>query len=444
MEIYNTLTKKVDTFTPNESSIVRIYSCGPTLYDYTELSSLRTYILEDILEKGLEYIGYDVLRVMNIDDIENLKHHSKEFQERNKNVNDITNFYERVFYVDFAKLNIRKPKVVERSSSHIDIYIEMIKKLIDQGYTYTTNGNIYFDTSKVSNYYQLVGENQELDEPLDLSKKNKNDFVLWYTNGEVEINWDSPWGKGYPGSYIECAGIAYKYLGEYLDIHCGGIDDIYPHHTNELAETEAFIGHKWCNYWIHCRKVNTSEYEVTPTLGILEDKDYNPFVYRYFCLKNNYKKQIDFTYDKLNVCQQEYNEIKSKIRQLNKTPNLLEDTIDNYLNSFKSAIANDLDTEQMLIILDNVLDDKQLTDYTKLYLIEDFDKVLSLNLIDENKDTLINDDTELLIQNKIKARKEAKDNNDYFTANRIEDDLLNKGIRLVDTKDGTTFEIIKE
>ncbi len=465
MEIYNTLNKKIETFTPNEENTVRMYTCGPTVYHYAHIGNLRTYISEDILEKGLEYLGYNVLRVMNVTDVGHLENDSDDGEDKmeksakreHKSVYEIAEFYERAFFEDCAKLNIRKPRIVERATKHIDTYIKIIEKLLDTGYAYISNGNVYFDVSKANGYYKLSGKNPDdlkigvretVEE--DKSKKNPYDFGLWFTVSKFsnqEMKWDSPWGVGYPGWHIECSGISYKFLGEHLDIHCGGVDNIFPHHTNEIAQSEAFLGHKWCNYWVHGEHLNDSTGKMSKskgdflTIGTLESKGYSPLAYRFYCLSSHYRNQLTFTYEGLDEAQKTYNKLKNRIKKLDRTPNLHESKIDFYQNKFKQAISNDLNTSSMLTVLYDVLKDKELTDFTKLYLIEDFDKVLSLDLTieEENK---INEETESMILKKIEERNEAKKNKDFATADRIRNELFDEGIRLIDSREGTTYEII--
>ena len=465
MEIYNTLSKKVETFTPHEGNTVRMYTCGPTVYHYAHIGNLRTYIFEDILEKGLEYLGYDVLRVMNVTDVGHLENDSdngedkmqKGAEREHKTVYEIADFYEKAFFHDCAKLNIRKPKVVERATKHIDTYIEMIERLLDHGYAYISNGNVYFDVSKAKDYYKLSGKNPDelfigvrdsVEE--DKSKRNPYDFGLWFTVSKFsnqEMKWDSPWGVGYPGWHIECSGISYKFLGEYLDIHCGGVDNIFPHHTNEIAQSEAFLGHKWCNYWVHGEHLNDSTGKMSKskgeflTIDLLESKGYNPLAYRFFCLGSHYRNQLVFSYDALDTAQNAYNKLINKIKKLDRTPDLHESKIDYYNGKFKDAISNDLNTSSMITILYDVLKDDELTDFTKLYLIEDFDKVLSLDLIQDDKSD-ISEEVESMILRKIEDRNKAKKNKDFKTADKIRDELLEQGIKLIDSREGTTYEII--
>lgn len=464
MKLYNTLSKKIETFTPNEEGIVKMYTCGPTVYNYAHIGNLRTYIFEDILEKGLNYLGYDVMRVMNITDVGHMTSDSDSGEDKmekgalreGKTVYEIADFYTKAFFEDFSKLNINKPTIVENASKHIDKYIEMIQKMLDDGYAYISEGNVYFDISKAKDYYKLSGKNPDdlkvgvretVEE--DKAKRNPGDFGLWFTVSKFanqDMKWDSPWGVGYPGWHIECSGISAEYLGEYLDIHCGGVDNIFPHHTNEIAQSEAYFGHKWCNYWLHGEHLNNKDGKMSKskgeflTVSLLEEKGYSPLAYRFFCLNSHYRNQLIFSYEALDGAEQAYQKLKNKIKGLDKTPNLHESKIDFYQNKFKDAISNDLNTASMLTVLYDLLKDDELTDFTKLYLVNDFDKVLSLGLIDEEK--TVDSKFERYILDKIEERNKAKKEKDYAKADEIRNELLEKKVRLIDSREGTTYEII--
>ena len=464
MKLYNTLTKQIEDFIPNEEGIVKMYTCGPTVYHYAHIGNLRTYIFEDILEKGLEYLGYDVKRVMNITDVGHLTSDSDTGEDKmtkgavreGKSVYEIAKFYTDAFFKDVEKLNIRKPSVIEAASNHIDTYIEMISKMLNDGYAYISNGNVYFDISKASDYYKLSGRNPEdlkigvrdtVEE--DKAKKNQADFVLWFTDSKYknqDMRWNSPWGVGYPGWHIECSGIACKHLGEHIDSHCGGVDNVFPHHTNEIAQSEAYVGHKWCNYWVHGEHLNDQSGKMSKsndeflTVSLLEEKGYDPLSYRYFCLGSHYRKVLVFSYAALDQAEASYKKLKQRISKLDRTPNLKEGKLDFYQDRFKEAISNDLNTSSMLTLLYDVLKDEELTDFTKLYLIDDFDKVLSLSLIEEVKE--IDSDLEEYILTKIEERNQAKKDKNFTLADNIRDELLEKNIKLIDSREGTTYEIL--
>ena len=464
MRLYNTLTKKVEEFIPWDKDKVTMYTCGPTVYHYAHIGNLRTYIAEDILEKSLNYLGYNVKRVMNITDVGHLSSDAdtgedkmlKGAKREHKTVMEIAEYYTKCFKNDCEKLNIKWPETVVPATSLIDYYIEFIKVLIDKGYAYFTNGNVYFDTSKLDDYYKLTNHNVEelisgvresVEE--DTSKKNKTDFVLWFTKSKFEdqeLKWDSPWGLGYPGWHIECSCISLKNLGEHLDIHCGGVDNIFPHHTNEIAQTESYIGKKWCNYWVHVEHLNDASGKMSKSKGefltvdLLESKGYNPLSYRLFCLGSHYKNQLVFTYESLDSAENAYNKLINKVKSIKKDDSIV-DTIefDKYNNQFKDALADNLNTSNALTVLYDVLK-SDINNNTKLSLIESFDKVLSLDLLKEDK---IDEKLVSYINEMIEKRKEAKINKDFALADSIRNELMEKGIILKDTREGTTFEVVK-
>ena len=462
MKIYNTLTKKVEEIIPHEEGKIKMYTCGPTVYNYAHIGNLRTYIFEDIFEKALRYLGYEVERVMNITDVGHMTSDADEGEDKmlksaekeKKTVRELADFYTEAFFKDFASLNIDKPAIVERASDHIATYQKMIQKMLNDGYAYSSNGNIYFDVSKCPNYYELSGKNPDdllvgvrdtVEE--DKSKRNPADFGLWFTSSKFNnqiMKWDSPWGVGYPGWHIECSGISAEYLGEYLDIHCGGVDNIFPHHSNEIAQSEAYFGHKWCSYWVHGEHLNDKNGKMSKsngeflTLSLLKEKGYDPLSYRYFCLNSHYRSQLVFSYEALDGAQNAYFKLKNRIKTLDRTPNLRERKLDEYQDKFKAALSDDLNTASCITLIYDVLKDEELSDFSKLYLIEDFDKVLSLGLIEEVEAPEV--DQEIL--DLIEKRKVAKQNKDYALADQIRDELLRKGIRLIDTREGTTYERI--
>lgn len=464
MQIYNTLTKKVEELIPNEPGKIKMYTCGPTVYHYAHIGNLRTYIFEDIFEKTLKYIGYEVTRCMNITDVGHLTSDSDSGEDKmlkgarreHKTVLEIADYYTQEFKKDCEKLNIRWPDIVSPATNNIDEYIKIIEKLLEKGLAYISGGNVYYDTSKLEDYYVLtnhkedemvVGVRDGVEE--DLSKKNQADFVLWFTKSKFEdqeLKWESPWGLGYPGWHIECSGIALKYLGEHLDIHCGGVDNIFPHHTNEIAQSEGYLGHKWCNYWVHGEHLNDLNGKMSKskgeflTVSVLEEKGYNPLAYRYLCLKSYYHNVLTFSYDILDGAQNEYNKLKNKIKNITPTEEEKElDKIEEYNNKFKNALSNDLNTSMSLTILYDVLKDN-INNNTKLELIKMFDEVLSLDLLKEDNKEI---DKELLnkINELIEKRNIAKHNKNYEEADNIRNQLLEMNIIIKDTREGTTFEI---
>ena len=341
MKIYNTLSRKVEEFVPWDGNNVNFYTCGPTVYHYAHIGNMRNYIGHDILDKTLRYLGYNVTRVMNITDVGHLSSDSDSGADKmvssakreNKTVMDIARFYTDAFFKDFELLNNRVPEVVSPATANIEEYIKIITKLLDDGFAYEAGGNIYFDTTKLDDYYCLtnhkadsmvVGVREGVEE--DENKRNQNDFVLWFTKSKFEdqeLKWDSPWGLGYPGWHIECSGISIKYLGEYLDIHGGGVDNIFPHHTNEIAQSEAYLGHKWCKYWFHNEHLNDETGKMSKshgailTVSLLKEKGYNPLSFRYMCLMSHYRKQLTFSYDSLDGAENAYKKLLNKTKALN-------------------------------------------------------------------------------------------------------------------------------
>ena len=462
MKLYNTLTRKVEDFKPRNENEVTMYTCGPTVYHFAHIGNLRTYINEDVLEKTLKYIGYNVKRCMNITDVGHLSSDAdtgedkmlKGAKRENKSVLDIAAYYTEEFKKDCTKLNINWPEIVVPATSMIDEYITFIQKLEKDGFAYFEGGNVYFDTSKLSEYYTLTNHTEDSlkeavrdDVELDENKKNKTDFVLWFTKSKFdsqELKWDSPWGVGYPGWHIECSCIALKNLGEYLDIHCGGVDNIFPHHTNEIAQTESFIGHKWCNYWFHPEHLNDATGKMSKskgeflTVSLLESKGYNPLAYRLMCLQSHYHKQMVFTYEGLDSATTAYNKLINKIKSIKSDDSELNnDMILKYTDMFKKELENDLNTANAVTVLYEVLK-SDVNNNTKLYLIKDFDKVLSLDLMKEEK---VDNELVKYIEEKIEERKNYKANKEYDKADAVRKELEEKGIILKDTREGTTYEI---
>ena len=478
MQIYNTLTRRKETFVPRVEGKVNMYTCGPTVYHYAHIGNLRSYIMEDILEKHLRYLGYDVKRVMNITDVGHLSSDAdtgedkmlKGARREKKTVMEIAQFYTDAFFADCAKLNIKTPDVVAPATSCIDEFIKVIESLIEKGYAYEAGGNIYFDTSKLEQYYVFndfkeedleVGVREGVEE--DGNKRNKADFVLWFTKSKFddqELKWESPWGIGYPGWHIECSCISMKYLGEYLDIHCGGIDNAFPHHTNEIAQSEAYLGHDWCNYWFHVLHLNTNSGKMSKssgeflTVSLLESKGYNPLVYRFFCLQSHYRKSLVFSYESLDNAAIAYNKIVARVSALLKEEQGALDSaaFDAQKANFISALDNDLNTSLGITALYDVLK-CDTTPATKIALIDDFDRVLGLDIVKAAK--ALNEAEEAAaaeadsdpfvkyIKDMIVQRAEAKKAKDYARADAIRAELLEKGVTLIDTREGTDFKIEK-
>ena len=476
MLLYNSLTRKRDEFIPNEEGKVSMYTCGPTVYHYAHIGNLRSYIMEDILEKHLRYIGYDVKRVMNITDVGHLTSDADEGEDKmlkgakreKKTVMDIAKFYTDAFFADCKKLNIKTPDEVVPATSCIDEFIKVISSLIEKGFAYEAGGNIYFDTSKLGEYYVFndfkeedleVGVREGVEG--DNNKKNKADFVLWFTKSKFddqELKWDSPWGIGYPGWHIECSCISMKTLGEKLDIHCGGIDNAFPHHTNEIAQSEAFLGHKWCNYWMHVHHLNTNSGKMSKssgeflTVSLLEEKGYDPLVYRFFCLQSHYRKSLVFSYENLDNATIAFNKLMAKVISLHKADKGEIDTaaFDALKAKFREALDNDLNTSLAVTALYDVLK-ANTTPATKIALIDDFDRVLSLDINKKALEAIEKEKAEaeakssdpfiMKIEALIEERKNAKKEKNYARADEIRNELAEMGVTITDTAQGTQYKI---
>lgn len=462
MRFFNTLTKKIEEFIPNEKGKISMYTCGPTVYHYAHIGNIRTYVLEDLFEKTFRYIGYDVKRVMNITDVGHLQSDGDTGEDKmsiaakreKKTSHEIAEYYTNAFFEDCELINIKRPDVVSKATDNIESYIKMIEKLLKEEKVYISNGNIYFDTSKDETYYELSGRNadelmvavrEDIEE--DNDKKNPFDFGLWFTNSKFsnqELQWDSPWGRGYPGWHIECSAIAIKNLGEHLDIHMGAEDAIFPHHTNEIAQSEAYLGHKWCNYWVHLSFLNVNNTKMSKSKGDilrvvdLKNKGYDPLSYRYFILNTYYHKQVNFSFDALDSAEVALKKLRNKIKQLKATGSLDNNVFKDWDDKFKSYIEDDLNTANAMTLLYDLLK-SDVDDSTKLALIQSWDKVFSLNLIQEDCDEL---NYEIL--KKIEERNLAKKNKDFAKADMIRDELLKQGIKLIDGREGTTFEYVNK
>ena len=464
--LFNTLTRKVENLIPNVDGKINMYTCGPTVYHFAHIGNLRCYIMEDILEKTLRYVGYDVKRVMNITDVGHLSSDAdtgedkmlKGAKRENKTVMEIAKFYTDAFFADCEKLNIKRPDVVEPATNCIDNFIEMVEQLLAKGYAYLAGGNVYFDTSKLQEYYVFSSQaEQELmtavrdDVSEDENKRNKSDFVLWFTKSKFdnqELKWDSPWGVGYPGWHIECSCISMKHLGEYMDIHCGGIDNIFPHHTNEIAQSEAYLGHKWCNYWFHVhhltekgnQKMSKSNGEFL-TVSLLEKKNYKPIVYRFFCLQSHYRKPLEFSYEVLDNVGVAYEKLHKRVLELKEDGAVDEAKFAEYRAKFEEVLSNDMNTSMAITMIYDVLRD-DMNDATKKALVASFDEVLSLDLTVAEEAAAVDAELEAFVLAKIEERKAAKKEKDFAKADAIRAELLEKGVQIKDTREGTVWELV--
>ena len=467
---YNSLTRKVDEFVPNEEGKVSMYTCGPTVYHYAHIGNIRTYIMQDVLIKALEYVGYDVKRVMNITDVGHLSSDADTGEDKmlagakreHKSVMEIARFYTDAFFKDFDAVGNKKPDVIEPATNCIPEFIHMVEVLLEKGYAYQAGGNIYFDTSKLDDYYVFssaiekealqIGVRDDVEE--DSNKRNKTDFVLWFTKSKFEdqaLKWDSPWGVGYPGWHIECSCISMKHLGERLDIHCGGVDNMFPHHTNEIAQSESYLGHKWCNYWFHSNHLNDRAGKMSKskgavlTVSVLKEKGYDPLVYRFFCLQSHYRKPLEFSFDVLDSNVATFNKLVKRVAELKAEGAVDEAVKKEFEDKFREAISDDLNTSMAITVLYDALK-ADTNDATKLSLVESFDKVLSLDLVGHAK--ALSEETEVdpellkYINEQIQKRAEAKKAKDFATADAIREELLSRGVEIKDTREGVKWQLV--
>lgn len=465
--LYNTLSRTVEEFIPRQAGKVGMYTCGPTVYHFAHIGNLRSYIMEDVLEKFLRYAGYDVKRVMNITDVGHLASDGDTGEDKmvagakreGKSVLELARFYEDAFFEDCRMLNIKTPDVVEPATNCIPDYINLIEKLFERGYAYEAGGNIYFDTSRLDDYYQLTGHSADellvgvrADVEEDANKRNKSDFVLWFTKSKFdsqELKWESPWGTGYPGWHIECSAISIKHLGEYCDIHCGGVDNIFPHHTNEIAQSEAALGHQWCRYWFHVQHLNDRTGKMSKskgnilTIGVLKDRGYNPMVYRLFCLQSHYRKPLEFSYESLDNSKTAYERLVNRVGAIKDEGETDEAALGEYRRRFIENVGNDLNTSLALTLLYEAIKDEGINGATKLAVIRDFESVLSLNLLDGAKKAESDLPAGFVeeVETLIALRADAKRKKNYALADEIRGKLAQMRIVIKDTREGTEWSV---
>ena len=479
MYLYNSATHKKEEFKTHTPNHIEMYTCGPTVYHFAHIGNLRSYIMEDVMEKYFRFAGYDVNRVMNITDVGHLTSDADEGEDKmlkgarreHKTVMEIAQYYTDAFFADCRKLRIKRPDVVQPATGLIDDYIHIVSTLLDKGYAYLAGGNVYFDTSKLERYYIFNDHNEEdlavgvregVEE--DTNKKNKNDFVLWFTKSKFEdqaLKWDSPWGVGYPGWHIECSGISMKYNGEYLDLHCGGIDNAFPHHTNEIAQSESYLGHPWCTHWAHGAHLNTTDGKMSKskgeflTVSLLEEKGYDPVAYRFFCLQSHYRKALVFTWENLDNAVVAYNKLIAKIAAIDPKDGTVDEAARaEYRAKFMQQMDNDLNTSMGVTVLYDVLKG-QCSGATKLAILADFDSVLSLDLLEKAAEKreenarasakaeggyTVTGEGDSAIDALVMARYEAKKAKNFAEADRIRDELKAQGIEITDRKDGASWK----
>ena len=450
----NTMSRKKEVFKPLREGEVGIYTCGLTVYNFAHIGNLRAYVFADTLKRMFLFNGYKVNHVMNITDVGHLTGDEDEGEDKmeagarreGKTVWEIVDFYTEAFFDDLKRLRIILPTVTCRATRHVDDMIDMIRKIESNGYTYVAGGNVYFDTSKLSDYGKLA--RLKLDEDntrsrveSDPYKRNPFDFVLWFTRYKYDshaMQWDSPWGRGFPGWHIECSAMSSKYLGERFDIHTGGIDHIPIHHTNEIAQSEAAFGHEWVNYWLHSEFLVIGEGEKMSkslgnfiTLQTLIDKGYDPAEYRYYLLGAHYKKQLAFTLEALDGAKSAMKRLTTKIGELKGSEAPVSKLNSVLLNEFHEAINDDLNTPRALAVLWKVVDSEDLRPGEKLPLINEFDRVLGLGLSEIETEVIPEEVEELANQ-----RDQARRGKDWKKADELRKLISEKGYEVLDERDG--------
>src|ERR1051326_23644 len=466
MNIFNTLTRAVEPFVPLQEGKIGLYTCGPTVYNYAHIGNLRTYILEDLIRRAFEAHGYEVRHVMNVTDVGHLESDADAGEDKLEMAAgrerhspwEIARLYEAAFFEDSKKLRIEPPHVVCRATEHIEDMIEFIRQIEARGYSYQADGNVYFSIDRFPEYGRLAlldleslraGSRIEVDS----RKQNPLDFVLWFSNSKYRnqiMQWDSPWGRGFPGWHIECSTMATKYLGERIDIHTGGIDHIPVHHTNEIAQSEACLGHPWVNYWMHCDFLLLKEAKMAKSSGqflrlaTLEERGFEASHYRYFCLGAHYRSPLTFSWEALDGARLAFESLKNRVvswklqaHAQKGTPQSGADRATTFASRFMGHLADDINVPAALGVVWEMAKDTALLPAAKLELALKFDRVLGLGVAEFERPA---PDPEVEAQ--IRLRNEARRKRDWKAADAIRDRLLaDRGVQLMDTPEGTEWYI---
>ena len=462
MRIYNTLSRRKEEFKPLEEGKVKMYVCGPTVYNLIHIGNARPMIVFDTVRRYLEYKGYDVNYVSNFTDVDDKI--IKKANEEGVSAEEISTRYIAECKKDMEGMNIKPATTHPLATQEIGGMIDMIQTLIDKGYAYEVNGTVYYRTRKFAEYGKLSKKNIDdleaghRDEAHSLKvtgedeKEDPLDFVLWKPKKEGEPSWPSPWSDGRPGWHIECSVMSKKYLADAIDIHAGGEDLIFPHHENEIAQSESYLGHDWCKYWFHVNHLNDRAGKMSKskgailTVSVLQEKGYNPLAYRFFCLQSHYRKPLEFSFDALDNAVAAYNKIAKRVAELKDEGDIDETAFADFKKKFTDAVSNDLNTSMAITIVYDVLK-ADISDRTKLALIDDFEQVLDLGLRESGKALLeasssVDSELEAFINDKIAERAAAKKAKDFATADAIRDELLAKGVAIKDTREGVKWELV--
>ncbi len=461
ISLYNTLSRQIEEFKPIEAGKAGIYTCGPTVYSYAHIGNMRAYIFADLLRRTLEYAGYQVTHVMNITDVGHLTDDGNDGEDklevgsRREGLDAwaVARKYTEAFFSHTKLLNIKPVTTVCKATDYIPEQIAMVKKLEDRGFTYKTSDGIYFDTAKFPRYPEFARldvEGLEHGHRVGTGeKRGKTDFALWKFSKPEEkrcMEWDSPWGRGFPGWHIECSAMSVKLLGEQFDIHTGGVDHIPIHHTNEIAQSECATGSSpFVRYWMHgefliiedAAKMSKSLGNVL-TVGTLQDKGFDPLSYRYFVLQTHYRKQLKFSLEALAGAQRGYERLKLAISRL-AAGSVTSESSSPYLEQFKQALFADLNVPQALAIVHAVVDDAKLSDGVKRGLVATMDQILGLGLFDEPVATK-SDDIPSELHDLLAARNAARAGKNWPEADRLRKEILARGYEILDAPSGSSLK----
>ena len=465
LRLFNTLSRELEEFRPLEPGRAGVYACGPTVYNFAHIGNLRTYVSEDLLVRTLRELGYEVRHVMNVTDVGHLTGDAdqgedkmlKSAREQGQSVWQIAEFYTRAFFEDCAGLNILCPTVVCRATDHIADMIALIRRLEDRGFTYQAGGNVYFDIGRLPDYGRLTGQNLEdlksgARVEVDAGKRNPLDFVLWFTRSKFEhqaMLWDSPWGRGYPGWHIECSAMSMKYLGEQFDLHCGGVDHVPVHHTNEIAQSEAATGRKWVNYWLHAEFLVLAREKMAKssggflTLGSLKEKGFEPLDYRYLCLGAHYRSQLQFSYEALEAARSGRRALQERLGRLLAEAGPAEADQEpgperEYVQAFLGELCEDLNSPRGLAALQNLLRDAGLPPAARVRGALAMNRVLGLSLeaVEAPREEPLDPEAQALIEERARARH----NREWARADALREELAHRGIQVEDTPDGVRWK----
>ena len=451
LKIYNTLTRKKEEFKPIDKNEVKMYSCGPTVYNFAHIGNLRAYLFMDNLRRVLKYNGYKLTHAMNITDVGHLVSDADEGEDKmlkaarreNKDPFEIADFYTKIFLDDMKKLNIDMPEIICRATEHVDIMEEYVKKIIENGYAYETENTIYFDTSKLDKYGVLSNRNIEDQKAgarvdFDTSKKNPTDFALWIKAPENHLmKWDSFFGKAYPGWHLECSAMSKKYLGEVFDIHTGGMDHIPVHHENEIAQAKGHCGKIPANYWMHIDFLQVNGGKMSKslnnlyTLEDLKEKGYEPEVYKMFNFSSHYKKPINFTFEAMDSAKVSLSRLKEGYKRHLVGEEIVDESIvKEFEEKFIEAINDDLNMPLALSVIWDVIKYEKKSKRLAELLLK-FDSVLGLNIDKEEKIDLSEEIIKI-----VEERKQARVNKNWAKSDELRDKLISLGYIVKDTKDG--------